>query len=87
MDNVLYSKTLRPAGESHDGETPLRLVVTLEVNAAIVWLEGLDRSPPMVPLRVFSTYHKNLAIEEGVRLAGLDVSTIERMAFDIGGLV
>lgn len=84
MDNIIYSKTLRIAKDSPDGETPLRLLVTQEVNAVIVWLDGVsDSEQPMVPLRVYSNYRKNEAIEDGVRLAKLDLAALERRAIDI----
>jgi hypothetical protein len=87
MDNVLYSKTVLPARESHDGETPLRVLVTEEVNAIIIWLDGTDTDPSMTPLAVFSNYQKNKAIEVGVSLANLDGPDLFERALAIRRLI
>ena len=42
MNSEIYRRTIVPASEATDGETPTAIVVTKEANLFIVWRESLQ---------------------------------------------
>lgn len=42
MENIIYSKTIVPAKDSQDGETPTVFYLTKEVNGFMISLDGYD---------------------------------------------
>ena len=42
MNSEIYRRTIVPASEAADGETPTAIIVTKEANIFIVWRESLQ---------------------------------------------
>jgi len=69
MHNEIYQRTIIPAGKSAEGETPVRIFVTEEINCHIVW--GSSHELGQVMLKLFQ-FSRNNALEYAILHAAAD---------------
>jgi len=65
MKGIIYDKVIVSCSESYDGETPMKLYLTEEVNGYAVWLQHCEDKPLEV-LKWFSEWQRQMAIEFAV---------------------
>lgn len=75
MKNVLYEETLMPAANSVDGESPVKLFVTEEVNGHAVFISGHETGIEI--LRWFGCESKSNVIKWAVTQAIKDERVLE----------
>ena len=79
MQNEIYAKTVTPARDSADGETPTRVVLTEEVNGYAIWLQGHEYEGAL--LYFATSALRSAAIERAVKLGELSELELARRVF------